>query len=150
MDRSNARRRRPLAPLLVLLLPLLLLVVVAPRPAAATFSIVAADAVTRQVGGAGASCNPSGDVFSGLYLAAPNRSALHTQALFLDRNGAVAREARERMARGESPEDVLAAMVNADGGNRTLSVGSFPSAELRQYGEPTDRVASRFVVVDAS
>ena len=106
----------------------------------ATFSIVATDAQSRQVGGAGASCNPFGDVFSGLYLSAPNRSVLHTQALLLERNNPIFVRAREMMHSRDindesNIEEVLSMMESMDSKNSTLSVGSFPSSELRQYGE---------------
>lgn len=118
----------------------LLLLVIAPSQfftvVHATFSIVAADDLSRQVGGAGASCNPMGDVFSGLYLSAPNRSVLTTQALLLERNDPIIVKARQMMEGGEdSIWDILRTMEDMeDGSNCTLSVGSFPSAELRQYG----------------
>lgn len=105
-----------------------------PQITHATFSIVATDRQSRQVGGAGASCNPSGDIFSGLYLSAPNRSVLHTQALLLERNNPIVVTAREMMRRDESIQDILSTMEDMDSSNFTLSVGSFPSAELRQYG----------------
>ena len=117
---------------------LLLLFIVSPQVVVvrATFSIVATDKRTRQVGGAGASCNPSGDVFSGLYVSAPNRSVMHTQALLLGRSDPIVFKAREMMKRGDaSVDDVLGTMEDMDGENYTLSVGSFPSVELRQYGE---------------
>ena len=100
----------------------------------ATFSIVATDKQTRQVGGAGASCNPSGDIFSGLYISSPNHSVLHTQALLLERNNPIVRVARDMMRRDESIDEILSKMEDMDKGTQTLSVGSFPSAELRQYG----------------
>lgn len=105
-----------------------------PHTTQATFSIVATDGQSRQIGGAGASCNPSGDIFSGLYLSAPNRSVLHTQALLLERSDPIVRTVREMMERNESIEDILRKMKKMDSSNFTLSVGSFPSAELRQYG----------------
>lgn len=96
---------------------------------------MATDKRTRQVGGAGASCNPSGDVFSGLYVSAPNRSVMHTQALLLERRSPIVSTAREMMRRGDaSVDDILSTMEDMDGDNCTLSVGSFPSADLRQYG----------------
>ena len=122
-------------PSTLLLVVLLLLSI--PTNVTATFSIVATDATTRQVGGAGASCNPSGDVYSGLYLSAPNRSVLHTQALLLERSNPIVRKVRDMMRNGEkSIDEILGVMEEMEEGiNMTLSVGSFPARELRQYGK---------------
>ena len=113
----------------------LLLLTLTPTKVHATFSIVATDAATRFVGGAGASCNPSGDVYNGLYLSVPNHSVLHTQALLLDRGSPIVRAARSMMKRDESIDKILSTIELMDDEEYKLDVGSFPSAELRQYGE---------------
>lgn len=95
----------------------------------ATYSIVSTDASTRQVGGAGASCVPSDDVFEALYLSVPNRSVLHTQGIVVD-NEIVVSTAREMMEGGESIDDILTKIREVD----TADFGGFPIVELRQYG----------------
>ena len=54
--------------------------------AKATYSLVATDAKTRQVGGIGATCLPGWDVYESLYISAPNQSVLHTQGWLLSRD----------------------------------------------------------------
>lgn len=103
--------------------------------ATATFSIVATDNQSRQVGGAGASCNPSGDIFSGLYVGAPNHGVLHTQALLLESTNPIVSKARQMMQSDENVNDILEKMSELDSGDYTLNIGSFPSSELRQYGK---------------
>eukprot|EP00585_Thalassiosira_rotula_P005481 CAMPEP_0196143194 /NCGR_PEP_ID=MMETSP0910-20130528/12851_1 /TAXON_ID=49265 /ORGANISM="Thalassiosira rotula, Strain GSO102" /LENGTH=378 /DNA_ID=CAMNT_0041404607 /DNA_START=80 /DNA_END=1216 /DNA_ORIENTATION=+ len=96
----------------------------------ATYSIVATDAITRQVGGAGATCLPSDDVFNALYLSAPNRSVLHTQGLLLERNGPIVTTTVEMMEGGESIDNILAKMLELD----TADFNGFRTDKLRQYG----------------
>lgn len=65
---------------------------------------------------------------------------LHTQALLLERNNPIFVRAREMMHSRDindesNIEEVLSMMESMDSKNSTLSVGSFPSSELRQYGE---------------
>ena len=52
----------------------------------ATYLIVATDATTRKVGGAGATCLETRDVFEALYLSSPNHTVLHTQGILIDRD----------------------------------------------------------------
>lgn len=99
--------------------------------AEATFSIVATDAVTMQVGGAGASCVPSADIFDVLYLSAPNISVLHTQGWKLERNSTIVTTAVDMMDTNQPIEDILGEMKELD---TESFVGLFPLVELRQYG----------------
>jgi MYXO-CTERM domain-containing protein len=90
-------------------------------PAGATYSIVGADSVTREVGGAGASCLRGGDV-SRIYGSVPGVGVVHAQATW---NEAGLERALELLGNGEAPRDVLQALV----------VPSFdPQASTRQYG----------------
>ena len=90
-------------------------------PAAATYSIVAADSTTSEVGGAGTSCLGGSDVYV-IYGAAPGFGAIHAQAQ-ANRNGRD--RGVELLAQGTAPADVIAA----------ITAESFdPSARVRQYG----------------
>ena len=88
-----------------------------------TFSIVAVDPVTREIGGAGASCvggpnfNVSiiNDITEGV-------GAIHTQALYLAENQQIA---HEQMLMGKSPQEIIDFLVNND------AVGD---PTVRQYG----------------
>jgi uncharacterized Ntn-hydrolase superfamily protein len=91
-----------------------------------TFSIVAADSVSRKVGSAGASCvnlfsagitDPS---FLGDLL--PDTGAINTQASYHSINQD---RARQRMRAGDNPEQITSWMINND-------VGANPG--IRQYG----------------
>jgi uncharacterized Ntn-hydrolase superfamily protein len=103
-----------------------------------TFSIVAADSVTREVGSAGASCvnlfqfNITDPSFLGDLL--PDTGAINTQAAYLQSNQA---NARARMREGDNPQQIISWLVFNDAqGNhhpRQYGVvgftGSSPSAE---------------------
>ncbi len=114
----------------------------------ATYSIVATDPTTRQVGGAGATCIPNFDVFEALYVSVPNRAVLHTQGLLLPRDSPIIKTAKDEMMNMMSNEnenekssnendvkDILQMMRDLD--TETLEVSSddnFPTVTLRQYG----------------
>lgn len=100
----------------------------------ATFSLVATDSQTRMVGGVGASCNASSDIFDGLYIAAPGKSVLVTQALLLERGSEIVHKAEELMRDETPPIDVLATMRKMDKASQKTKVGTFPTESLRQYG----------------
>lgn len=104
----------------------------------ATYSIVATDAYTRQVGGAGASCIPNGDIFDALYLSAPNRSVFHTQGLLLERNSTIVMTAIDMMQTDDdSIGDILAKMRELDTEPYLMSEDgsvTMPKVDLRQYG----------------
>lgn len=91
-----------------------------------TFSIVAADSTTREVGSAGASCvdlftaNITDATFIGDVL--PDTGAINTQAAYLSTNQ---KNARTRMRAGDSPSQMIT-WLNAN------DVGSSPGT--RQYG----------------
>ena len=91
-------------------------------PAArATYSIVATDQKTRQVGGAGTSCVGSMDVFL-IYGGAPGRGAVHAQAAV---NTAGRDQAVSLLGAGSSPADIIAALTDP---------GFDRLAAIRQYG----------------
>jgi uncharacterized Ntn-hydrolase superfamily protein len=84
-----------------------------------TFSIVAVDTITGEIGSAGASCIAGSfilsDVIEGI-------GAIHTQAYYLAQNQ---QNARNRMLEGLSPQEIIDWLVANDaGGNPTI----------RQYG----------------
>jgi len=91
-----------------------------------TFSIVAADSTTREVGSAGASCV---DLFMAGFTDAsflgdllPDTGAINTQASYLASNQ---NNARTRMRAGDNPAQIITWLVGND-------VGANPS--VRQYG----------------
>jgi hypothetical protein len=101
----------------------------------ATYSIVATDAATRQIGGAGASCLSGRDIFEALYVSVPNHAVMHTQGLLLPRDSPIITTARDMMKIPESAslDDILNNMQTMD----TLPFGEdeeFPEVDLRQYG----------------
>jgi len=107
--------------------------------ATATYSIVATDSKTRQVGGAGATCLENSDIYEKLYLSAPGLSVLHTQGLLLARTDPIVTTAVEMMKQGASPEAVLTAMKELDTLTSTYDLDDTNSitledVELRQYG----------------
>lgn len=91
-----------------------------------TFSIVAADSTTREVGSAGASCLDlfaagfSDGTFIGDLL--PDTGAINTQALYIKANQD---NARARMRLGETPTEVINWLVKHDAGD---------NFSVRQYG----------------
>lgn len=91
-----------------------------PATARATYSIVASDTVTRQVGGAGTSCLGGSDVYI-IYGSVPGVGAVHAQALF---SAAGRDRAVELLNDGQAPERVIEA----------ISATSFDArAASRQY-----------------
>jgi MYXO-CTERM domain-containing protein len=90
--------------------------------AEATYSIVAADTATRQVGGAAASCLDGFDILFAIYGSVPGRGVVHAQAL----PGGGRDRAIELLAEGTAPVDIIAAITApAFDGN---------IARMRQYG----------------
>ncbi|MBX2802933.1 MAG: DUF1028 domain-containing protein [Myxococcales bacterium] len=87
----------------------------------ATWSIVAADADTGQVGGAGTSCVGPFDVGI-LFAAAPGVGAVHAQA-FVNEQGRD--RAAELLAKGSTPDEALNAITDP---------AADPYADFRQYG----------------
>lgn len=92
-------------------------------PARATWSIVAVDPATREVGVAGASCFRRVDVIGRVV---PGRGAVAAQALA---NLAGRDRAAELLAEGARPEEILAALTRRGFDGRLL-----PRHRIRQYG----------------
>ena len=102
------------------------------RPARATYSIVAADTQSREVGGAGTSCLDGQDVYV-IYGSVPGVGAVHAQARLNERGRD---RAVELVARGVSPPDVIAEIT---------SPAFDPGASSRQYAVVTaDAVGAAF------
>lgn len=93
----------------------------ASSPAFATYSIVAADRATRQVGGAGTSCIGGQDVYI-IYGSVPGTGAVQAQAQF---SAAARNRAVQLLGEGQSPEQIIAAITAATFDNNAAS---------RQYG----------------
>ncbi len=88
-------------------------------PALATFSIVAVDPNTQEVGSAGASCIAGSIIISDVH---PGLGAIHTQSYWTAQNQ---NYARLLMNQGHSPQQIIDSLVVHDsGGNPTI----------RQYG----------------
>lgn len=102
----------------------------------ATYSIVSTDSITRQVGGAGATCLPYRDVFEGLYMSVPNRTVLHTQGLLVARDDPIVLNALDMMQqnKNESLSDIISALLELDNGTFTYQDEFFEAPDLRQYG----------------
>jgi len=81
----------------------------------ATFSIVAVDPVTGEVGGAGASCINNIDTISAIV---PGRGAINAQSALSSSNREAA---RERMIAGDSPQQILDYMFSNDSSNNPQS-----------------------------
>jgi uncharacterized Ntn-hydrolase superfamily protein len=90
-------------------------------PALATYSIVAADTATREVGGTGTSCLGGSDVYI-IYGPVPGAGVIHAQAQY---NRAARDRGMELIAQGTAPADVVAAITDP---------AFDASARLRQYG----------------
>jgi uncharacterized Ntn-hydrolase superfamily protein len=103
---------------------LVALALLLPCGASATWSIVAVDPETREVGVAGASCIGNAQVIAGL---APGRGAIAAQAM-----GNLAGRDRgvELLAGGASPQAVIAAIAS----DRFDSLAGVDTSRLRQYG----------------
>lgn len=90
-----------------------------------TFSIVAVDPETGQVGTAGASCLDDGDISGGVSIIGdllPGKGAINTQSYW---NSVNQQNARVRMEAGDSPEEIMLWLEAND-------VQSNP--QIRQYG----------------
>jgi uncharacterized Ntn-hydrolase superfamily protein len=93
----------------------------AARPAHATYSIVAADTATGELGGSGTSCLGGSDVYI-IYGSVPGLGAIHTQATY---SSSVHERAVELVRSGLAPRDVISALLDT-------SVDR--DVELRQFG----------------
>jgi uncharacterized Ntn-hydrolase superfamily protein len=119
--RSNAmKRRKPFYPRVLTFLAIIMLCF--PLLAQATFSIVAVDTLTGEVGGAGASCINDSYIINDLI---ESVGAVHTQAWWLQANKD---NAHNLLAAGLTPDSIIGWLVNND-------VEGQP--ELRQYGVVT-------------
>ena len=103
---------------------LALVAILCPGAASATWSIVAVDPATREVGIAGASCIAHAQVIAGL---APGHGAISAQAMI----NLEARDlGRQMLADGASPRAVIAAVASA----AFDSYAEIDTSRLRQYG----------------
>jgi uncharacterized Ntn-hydrolase superfamily protein len=100
------------------------LALLCPGGASATWSIVAVDQQTREVGVAGASCIGNVQMIAGL---APGRGAIAAQAMA---NFAARDRGVELLAGGASPRVVIATIAT----DRFDSIAGVDTSQLRQYG----------------
>ncbi len=96
-------------------------VALATAPAHATYSIVATDTTTRQVGGAGTSCVGSLSVRV-IYGSVPGKGAVHAQAQL---GGPGKAEAVDQLGMDIAPDAIIASIT---------STSVDPNAQRRQYG----------------
>lgn len=90
-----------------------------------TFSIVAVDSATGQIGSAGASCIDESQIPGGVVIISdiiPGRGGINTQSFYVYPNQA---NAHDRMAEGLSPDSIISWLVANDYNN---------NPEVRQYG----------------
>ncbi len=90
-----------------------------------TFSIVAVDTITGEIGGAGASCIDESSIQGGVLIIndiIPARGAIHTQSYW---NATNQQNAHNRMLEGMSPEEIIEWLVAHDVQNNPA---------IRQYG----------------
>jgi len=90
-----------------------------------TFSIIAIDTITGEIGGAGASCIDESAIPTGVLIIndiIPGRGGIHTQAYWLSGNQ---QNAHNRMAEGMSPQEIIDWLVANDIQNNSTR---------RQYG----------------
>lgn len=107
--------------ILIICLPFLLHYVAAQD----TFSIVAVDSATGEVGSAGASCLDETQITGGVLIISdvlPGKGAIHTQSYWMAANQ---QNARMRMEAGDSPQEIIDWLENND-------VSGNPA--IRQYG----------------
>jgi len=90
-----------------------------------TFSIVAVDTITGEIGGAGASCIDESAIPGGVLIISdiiPGRGTIHTQSYW---NATNQQNAHNRMMEGMSPAEIIAWLVANDVQN---------NPQIRQYG----------------
>jgi uncharacterized Ntn-hydrolase superfamily protein len=90
-----------------------------------TFSIVAIDTITGEIGSAGASCIDDSQIEGGALIISdviPGRGAIHTQSYW---NATNQQNAHDRMVEGMSPQEIIDWLSTHDAGNNPA---------VRQYG----------------
>ncbi|MBK6890266.1 MAG: DUF1028 domain-containing protein [Sphingobacteriales bacterium] len=100
-------------------------ILILPAQAQDTFSIIAVDTLTGEVGGAGASCIDDSAISGGVVIIndiLPNRGGIHTQSYWVATNQI---NARKRMEEGKSPDEIIAWLQANDSQNNPA---------IRQYG----------------
>ncbi|MEM6345427.1 MAG: DUF1028 domain-containing protein [Bacteroidota bacterium] len=109
-----------------------------------TFSIVAVDSITGEVGSAGASCLDASIVTGGVSIIGdliPGRGAINTQSFYLSVNQ---NNARNRMLMGDSPDQVISFLIANDAQNNPQE-RQYGVADLAPDGSPR---AAAFTGVD--
>lgn len=100
-----------------------------------TFSIVAVDPETGQVGTAGASCLDDGDIAGGVSIIGdllPGKGAINTQSYWHPTNQ---QNARTRMESGDSPEEIMTWLSENDVQGTPL-VRQYGAADFDEDGNP--------------
>jgi uncharacterized Ntn-hydrolase superfamily protein len=111
----------------VLRVALILPVLLGPGLAHATFSIVAVDPATGEVGGAGASCISGASIINDCI---EGLGAIHTQAYW---NVLNQQNAHDRMILGDSPTEIIAYLIANDAHGTGCGMGVCDET-YRQYG----------------
>lgn len=100
-----------------------------------TFSIVAVDSVTGEVGSAGATCLDNSNISGGALIISdvhPGRGAVHTQASWRPGNQS---NARNRMAAGDSPDQIIT-YVNANDVDGDSTIRQYGIVDFGPGGSP--------------
>ena len=99
----------------------------------ATWSIVATDNVTRQVGGAGASCVLGVSIFDSLHSAVPGLGVLNAQALGQNETSPPVIMALILLGNETNPSDIID-VITTDQVDPGLLLEGYPNSQMRQYG----------------
>lgn len=100
-----------------------------------TFSIIAIDTITGEIGGAGASCIDETAIPTGVLIindVIAGRGGIHTQASWLSANQ---QNAHNRMVEGFSPQEIISWLVANDAQNNP-SVRQYGIVDLDSLGHP--------------
>jgi len=100
-----------------------------------TFSIVAVDTLTGEVGSAGASCLDNSAIAGGVLIISdvlPGKGAIHTQSFWNASNQA---NARTRMEQGDSPSEIMT-WLQANDAQNTPATRQYGAVDFDSQGNP--------------
>ncbi|MEK7253155.1 MAG: DUF1028 domain-containing protein, partial [Bacteroidota bacterium] len=112
-----------------------------------TFSIVAVDTTTGEIGSAGASCIDASAIAGGVLIISdilPGRGAIHTQALWNPANQA---NARSRMEAGDTPQEIMDWLADNDVQGNS-SIRQYGAVAFGNQGEPQAAAFTGFNCMD--
>ncbi len=100
-----------------------------------TFSIIAVDSITGEIGGAGASCIDDSQIPGGVLIIndiIPGRGGIHTQSYW---NATNQQNAHDRMEEGMSPDEIIQWLVDNDVQNNP-GIRQYGIADFNEDGSP--------------